>query len=273
MPAWSKERLNKVFISPSEARKILILFGPKWDQKGNNFFIFFTKGIKTLFFMVIIRKNYDTRYARIQFQIHKCGKKWYLTTKESFWEIKEKSGIGAAAVMAILLSLFYGRAINGHDDLGNAETRLNCHLVTMITNDHFFFKRAAEIKNLLHFVKEEISCCWEIPMKNKSSSRGSLSLHFKWQSFSQEDKLRDKNSPHHHQKCRYSLSAVLRARATETGNGFLFSGTFLRRFYATFLNQFWLNLYQIEFKRCKIEIKSLLNCVPSLCVFQCFIHW
>ena len=36
-----------------------------------------------------------------------------------FWEIKEKSGIGA--VMAILLSLFYGRAINGHDDLGNAD--------------------------------------------------------------------------------------------------------------------------------------------------------
>ena len=36
-----------------------------------------------------------------------------------FWEIKEKSGI--AAVMAILLSLFYGRAINGHDDLGNAD--------------------------------------------------------------------------------------------------------------------------------------------------------
>ena len=84
-----------------------------------------------------------------------------------FWEIKEKSRI--AAVMAILLSLFYGRAINGHDDLGNAETRLNCHLVTMITNDH----GAAEIKNLHHFVKEEISCCWEIPMKNKS--RGSLS--------------------------------------------------------------------------------------------------
>ena len=46
---------------------------------------------------------------------------------------------------------------------------LNCHLVTMITNDH----GAAEIKNLHHFVKEEISCCWEIPMKNKS--RGSLS--------------------------------------------------------------------------------------------------
>ena len=59
--------------------------------------------------------------------------------------------------MAILLSLFYGRAINGHDDLGNAETRLNCHLVTMITNDHFFFKRAAEIKNLLHFVKAHYS--------------------------------------------------------------------------------------------------------------------
>ena len=104
--------------------------------------------------------------------------------------------------------------------------------------------------------------------KQKQQQRLSLSLHFKWQSFSQEDKLRDKNSPHHHQKCRYSLSAVLRARATETGNGFLLSGTFLRRFYATFLNQFWLNLYQIEFKRCKIEIKSLFQ----VCVFSSVLY-
>ena len=40
LPALNEKGTNKFFISPSEAREILTLFGPEWDQKGNNLFIF-----------------------------------------------------------------------------------------------------------------------------------------------------------------------------------------------------------------------------------------
>ena len=126
---------------------------------------------------------------------------------------------------------------------------LNCHLVTMITNDH----GAAEIKNLHHFVKEEISCCWEIPMKNKS--RGSLCIL--------SDSLFPKKTNyvtkiHHIIIKSVALCCVARA------SNFDWKWIFIKRNIscwnnATFCNKFWANQSNLsvffQVKRFKTTIK------------------